>query len=201
MPRLTQSPPPGIVRQSTAEATSGHWFDGNNVRWRGGVLTPVGGNALLQGTEVSDTPRDILTWHDNSYQRWAAYGTDTKLWAYCFDTGTSYDITPTGAPPILPPGYPSGYGLGFYGDGIYGVSSASGGPIGPPGILGHITDWWSMDTFGQLLVVVPTQDGHLYSWNPTTPTVPATQVLNAPTGNRGNTVTETSARWCCMARA
>ena len=190
LPRLTQSPPPGVVRESTAEATSGRWWDANNIRWRGGVLTPVGGNALLQGTEVSDTPRDVLTWHDNSYQRWAAYGTDTHLYAFCFDTKVLYDITPTGAPPILPPGYASGYGLGFYGDGIYGISSATGSPIGPPGILGHITDWWSMDTFGELLVVVPTQDGHLYSWDPTTPTTPATQVLNAPTGNRGVIVTD-----------
>lgn len=190
MPRLTQSPPPGVVRQSTAEATAGHWYDSNNIRWRGGVMVPVGGNALVQGTAVSDVPRDVVTWHDNNYQRWAAYGTDTHLWAFCFDTATLYDITPTGAPPILPPGYASGYGLGFYGDGLYGISSPTGGPIGPPGILGHPTDWWSMDTFGELLVVVPTQDGHLYSWNPKTPTVPATQVLNAPTNNRGVIVTD-----------
>jgi hypothetical protein len=190
VPRSAQSPPPGIVREATAEATPGRWFDCNNVRWRGGVLVPVGGNMLLQGSNVANVPRDIITWHDNSYKRWAAYGTDVALWAYCFDTGVQYNITPTGAPPILPPGYPSGYGLGNYGDGIYGISSPTGSPIGPPGILGTLTDWWSMDTFGQLLLVVPTQDGHLYSWDPTAPTTPATQVLNAPTKNRGVIVTD-----------
>ena len=190
MVRVVQAPPPGIVRESTAEATPGRWWDGNNIRWRGGVIVPVGGNALLTGTNVGDVPRDVITWHDLSYQRWAAYGTDTHLYAYCFDTQTQYDITPTGAPPILPPGYPSGYGLGYYGDNIYGISSPTGSPIGPPGILGHVTDWWSMDTFGALLVVVPTQDGHLYSWDPAHPTTPATQVLNAPTQNRGVIVTD-----------
>ena len=190
MPKVTQSPPPGIVRESTSEATAGHWWDSNNIRWRGGVIVPVGGNALLQGSEVDDPPRDIVTWHDNSYQRWAAYGTDTKLFAFCFDTRVLYDITPTGAPPILPPGYNSGYGLGYYGDGIYGISSSAGSPIGPPGLLGKPSDWWSMDTFGELLVVVPTQDGHLYSWDPNTPMVAATQVLNAPTNNRGVIVTD-----------
>jgi hypothetical protein len=160
------------------------------MRWRGDVIVPVGGNAQLTGTDVGDVPRDVVTWHDNAYQRWAAFGTDTHLWAYCFNTRALYDITPTGAPPILPPGYASGYGLGFYGDGIYGISSATGGPIGPPGIHSHPTDWWSMDTFGELLVVVPTQDGHLYSWDPKTPTTAATQVLNAPISNRGVIVTD-----------
>jgi hypothetical protein len=190
MPRVTQLPPPGIVRQSTSEATPGKWWDSNNIRWRGGVTVPIGGNAVLAGSAVGDVPRDAITWHDNKYQRWAAFGTDTHLWAYLFDTQQLYDITPTGAPPILPPGFPSGYGLGNYGDGVYGISSGTGTPIGPPGILGHPTDWWSMDNFGELLVVVPTQDGHLYVWDPNTPTVHATQVLNAPVKNRGVIVTD-----------
>jgi hypothetical protein len=190
MPRITVSPPAGIVRQSTSEATPGKWWDSNNIRWRGGAIVPIGGNAKLSGSDVSDPPRDVVTWHDNTYQRWAAFGTDTHLYAYLFDTGTIHDITPTGAPPILPSGFPSGYGRGDYGFGVYGISSGTGGPIGPPGILGNATDWWSMDTFGELLVVVPTQDGHLYVWDPKTPTVHATQVLNAPTNNRGVIVTD-----------
>jgi hypothetical protein len=190
MPRVTELPPPGIVRQSTSEASAGRWFDSQNIRWRGGVTVPIGGNQIISNSSVADLPRDVITWHDNLYQRWAAFGTDTHLWAYLFDTQTLYDITPTGAPPILPPGYNSGYGLGNYSVGVYGISSDAGGPIGPPGILGHPTDWWSMDTFGELLVVVPTQDGHLYSWDPKTPTTVATQVLNAPTNNRGVIVTD-----------
>lgn len=153
-------------------------------------MQPVGGNSQLVGTAVADLPRDVITWHDNSYQRWAAYGTDTHLYAYSFSTQTHYDITPTGAPPIVPPGLVTGYGIGNYSAGVYGISAPTGGVIQPPGLLAKPTDWWSMDTFGQLLVVVPTQDGHLYSWDPTTPTTPATQVLNAPTNNRGVIVTD-----------
>lgn len=190
MPRIAKALPPGIVRNATAEATLGRWFDSNNMRWRGGVLIPIGGNAFLLNSGVTDVPRDIITWHDNSFRRWAAFGTDTKLYAYSFDTQTLYDITPTGAAPILPPGFSAGYGLGYYGNGVYGISSNPGGPIQPPGILGSIADWWSMDTFGELLVVVPTQDGHLYSWNPNTPATPAIQVLHAPTRNRGVIVTD-----------
>jgi hypothetical protein len=179
-----------VVRGATPEATGTRWWDTNNVRWRGGVMQPIGGSSQLVGSAVDALPRDVLTWHDNTFARWAAYGTDTNLYAYSFDDQKYYDITPTGAPPILPPGYASGYGLGFYGNGVYGISAPTGGGIQPPGILGKPTDWWSMDTFGDLLVVVPTQDGHLYSWDPTTPGVPATQVLNAPTQNRGCIVTD-----------
>ena len=126
-------------------------------------MVPVGGNMLVQSTGVSDVPRDVVTWHDNSYQRWAAFGTDTHLYAFCFDTKVLYDITPTGAPPILPPGYASGYGLGFYGDGVYGISSPTGGPIGPPGILAGPTDWWRWTPSASCWSSCPTQDGHLYS--------------------------------------
>jgi hypothetical protein len=42
-------------------------------------MVPVGGNAMVFASGVADVPRDIITWHDNSYKRWAAYGTDTKL--------------------------------------------------------------------------------------------------------------------------
>ena len=55
------------------------------------------------------------TWHDNSKIRWAAYGTDDKLYAYRFDTDTCYDITPAGVGALDPPGALDGYGLGDYG--------------------------------------------------------------------------------------
>lgn len=190
MPKAPYLLAPGVVRSATAEATGTRWWDTNNVRWRGGVMQPVGGNSQLVGSAVGDVPRDVITWHDNSYKRWAAFGTDTHLYAYDFAAMTHYDITPTGAAPILPPGYSSGYGLGNYSSGVYGHSAPTGGVIAPPGLLAKPTDWWSMDTFGALLVVVPTQDGHLYSWDPSTPSSPAIQVLNAPTNNRGVIVTD-----------
>lgn len=189
MPRLTQMPPPGIMRGATPEASQGHWFDCNNMRWRGGVLQPIGGNVLIPGSAVPTVPRDILCWHDLQYHQWAAIGTDDKLFAYSFDLQTIYDITPTGVGPLSPPGQPNGYGLGTYGTGLYGMPrSPAGAP--PPGIIGNYGDTWSMDTFGELLLVVPTQQGSLYSWDPTTPTTVATIVANAPVNNRGVVVTD-----------
>jgi hypothetical protein len=188
MPRITQAPPPGIVRNATAEATPGRWWDANNIRWRGNVLQPVGGNIMLPNATVSDLPRDLITWHDNQHQRWAAFGTDTKLYAYSFDQLTVTDITPAGIPALGQPGSFNGYGLSTFGTGLYGTPRSSGQL--PPGIIGTLGDWWSMDTFGEDLLVVPTQDGRLYRWSPLTPTTPAAVVANAPVANRGVIVTD-----------
>jgi len=188
MPRVTQAPPPGVVRNGTPEATPGRWWDTNNVRWRGGVMQPVGGNILLPASQVSDLPRDLITWHDNSHQRWAAFGTDTKLYAYSFDTQALYDITPAGVPGLEQPGELNGYGLNTFGTGLYGMPRSA--TSAPPGILGKLGDWWSMDTFGEILLVVPTQDGRLFSWNPNTPATIAALVANAPIANRGVIVTD-----------
>ena len=189
MPRMPQAPPPGVVRSATPEATPGRWWDMNNMRWRGGVLQPIGGNVLLPGTGVSDTPRDVLTWHDKSYTRWAAFGTDSKLYAYNFSLQTLHDITPTGVGPLNPPGAPDGYGLGYYGTDAYGTSRDPG-DIGPQDVSGLMGDMWSLATFGELLLVVPTQDGRLFVWNPETPTTLPTVVASAPTNNRAVTVTD-----------
>ena len=189
MPRVPQAPPPGIVRNATPEATPGRWFDCNLVRFRGGQLQPIGGNVAIVGSGVSDLPRDMLTWHDNSRVRWAAFGTDTKLYVYRFDTQVLTDITPAGVGALDPPGALDGYGLGDYGAAAYGTSRDPS-DIGPQDIAATMGDMWSMDTFGEDLLVVPTQDGHLYRWSPLTPTAPAALVTGAPDQNRGVIVTD-----------
>jgi hypothetical protein len=189
MPLSPQMPPPGIVRMATPEATPGRWYDCNNIRFRQGQVQPIGGNALMPGTSVADTPRDLITWHDNTYTRWAAFGTDHALYAFNFSTETLYTITPTGVGPLDPPGALVGWGLGTYGAATYGTARDPS-DIGPQDIANTLGDQWSMDTFGQILLVVPTQDGHLYSWNPTTPTVLPAIVAGAPTMNRAVKVTD-----------
>jgi hypothetical protein len=178
-----------VVRNGTPEATPGRWWDCNNIRWRGGVLQPIGGNIALPVALVPDPIRDILTWHDNAYTRWAAIGTDTALYAYNFDLQTLTDITPTGVGPLEPPGALVGYGMGDYGTDAYGTSRDPT-DIGPTDISGTMGDIWSMDTFGQQLLFVPTQDGHLYMWDPSTPTVPALLIAEAPTMNQAVIVTD-----------
>jgi hypothetical protein len=189
MPRVAQAPPPGVFRAGTTENSSGRWFDADNVRWRQGQLQPVGGNAALPNAVTVDTPRDLLTWHDNTYTRWATIGTDSKLYAYNFNSQTIYDITPAGVPPLGAPGPLVGYGLGDYGVDAYGTARDPA-DIGVIDIAANQGDKWSMDTFGEDLLFVPTQDGHLYHWSPATPTTAPDLITAAPTMNRGVIVTD-----------
>jgi hypothetical protein len=186
---MPQAPPPGVVRNATPEATPGRWWDVNNIRFRGGQLQPIGGNIMQPNTGVATLPRDLLTWHDNAGVRWAAFGTDTHLYAYRFDLQQLHDITPAGVGPLDPPGAQVGFGLGNYGATAFGTARDAS-DIGPQDIAATQGDRWSLDTFGQDLFVVPTQDGHLYRWSPTAPATLPAIVLNAPTLNRGVIVTD-----------
>ena len=189
MPRAPQAPPAGIVRTATPEANGGRWWDCNNVRFRQGMAQPIGGNVAQPNSGTPDAIRDIITWHDDNYVRWAAYGTDQKLYAYRYDLQTRYDITPAGVGPLDPPGALVGYGLADYGESTFGTTRDPA-DIGPQDIAATMGDRWSMDTFGKLLLVVPTQDGKLFVWDPSTPTAVAVVVAEAPVNNKGVIVTD-----------
>jgi hypothetical protein len=189
MPRVAQAPPPGIVRNGTPEATPGRWFDASNMRFREGQLQPIGGNVAFPNAVTPDLPRDILTWHDNAHVRWCAIGTDTKLYAFRFDTQVLYDITPAGVGALDPPGPLVGFGLADYGTDTYGTARDPA-DIGPQDVAANQGDLWSIDTWGQDLLICPTQDGHLFHWSPTTPTTLPAIVATAPTNNRGVRVTD-----------
>jgi hypothetical protein len=187
--RVPQSPPPGVFRFATPAATPGKWWDANNIRFIGGLTQPIGGNVIITGTATADLPRDTLSWHDNQYQRWVAIGTDSKLYAYNFNLDTLYDITPTGVAGLDPPGQTVGFGLADYGTGTYGTARDPA-DILPQDISASQGDIWSMDTYGEDLMIVPTQDGHLYQWSPQTPATLPQIVANAPAQNRAVVVTD-----------
>jgi hypothetical protein len=189
MPRVPVAPPPGIFRGGTPAASAGRWWDANNIRFRQGQAMPIGGNVAMQGTDVTSLPRDMITWHDNSAIRWAAFGTDAQLYAYRFDTRAIYLITPAGVGGLEPPGARVGYGLADYGESTYGTARDPA-DIGPQDIAASMGDMWSLDTFGERLLIVPTQDGKLYEWDPNTPTVLPVLVPEAPVLNRGVVVTD-----------
>lgn len=47
--------PPGIVRGANPDDAPGRWFDGNLIRWRGGIMEPVG-DAPTSNRAVIVTP-------------------------------------------------------------------------------------------------------------------------------------------------
>lgn len=68
-----------------------------------------------------------------------------------------------------------GFGTGTYGTGTYGTPRTSSNFI-------IYNREWSLDTYGQNLLAMPSGN-NLYQWDPTTPTVRAAKVANSPVGN------------------
>ena len=176
--------PPGIVKDNTKFALGKRWVDGNLVRWVDGILTPVGGWITYQNFGAMTQPiRTMFSWTDNSVQAWlAAASSDKCILVKAGASPTQQDITPSTL--AWSPGYQVGYGGGPYGKKAYGKDSPTGGATPDPDAL------WSFDNFGQDLYAVHSQDGRLFSWSPSTPGTPLTQVSGAPTDNRLVAVTD-----------
>jgi hypothetical protein len=189
MPKVAIMPRPGIVRGPTPSASSGRWFDSNLVRWRGGVLQPVGGWAALPdgaGGELTsgEPPRDIVAWHSNDGSPWLAVGSTNKLMVHNLALRQSYNITPAGMPPLGEPGPFIGYGLGNFGESTYGTVRNTAN-IGPTDITSILGDIWSLDLWGELLVFCNTAQGSIYTWDPATPSTAPAAIAGAPTEIRG----------------
>ena len=167
--------PAGFSRDGTELQTSGRWRDGSLVRWREGIMQPVGGWAqrVDASTTITNPPRAALGWVDNSNDRWLAFGTSAGLYVVSESNGI-FDITPAG----LTAGTDdatinTGYGGGFYGRGTYGTERPDDGFYLP-------ATSWSLDTWGENLVGVSDADGTVYEWALDT-AADAVAVSNAPT--------------------
>ena len=175
--------PPGVYRNGTNYQSAGRWFDANLVRWYENTLRPIGGWRKRSNNAVTGSARGLLTWRDNSANRWIAIGTHTNLYAMN-EGGILQDITPTGfttgrADALVK----TGYGYGTYGTAAYGI-------VRPDltGVLPATT--WSLDTWGEYLVACSNADGKLYEWQLdfSTPTI-AAAITNAPVDCNGLLVT------------
>ena len=168
--------PPGVYRNGTEYQSAGRWFDANLVRWFENTLRPIGGWRKRSASQMTGSCRGLLTWRDNSANRWIAAGTHTKLYAMS-EGGTLKDITPTGfTAGIADAATKTGYGYSTYGNFAYGVARPDTGLVTP-------ATTWSLDTFGEYLIGCSNADGKIYEWQLgfTTPTIAAV-ITNAPTG-------------------
>ena len=175
--------PPGIFRSDTELESAGRWYDGNLVRWYQTTMQPIGGWRKRSESAATGRASGAHAWRDNSAGKWAAVGTEQKLYAYQGGV-TRNDITPTG--------YTAGRadassGIGY---GVQNYSALSFGVARPEnattGILPATT--WAMDNFGQYLVACASTDGKIYSWD--LAAAQAVVVTNAPTGNASMMVTQ-----------
>lgn len=178
--------PPGIYRNGTKYQSMGRWYDGSLIRFFQGSIMPVGGWVKATTDALTGIGRAIHTWLSNDGDRWAAIGTEQKL--YAFNGGTLFDITPSGFTPGRSSSFAGfGYGFGPYGDGDYGD---------PPVVSGLIeAATWALDNWGQYLIACMSGDGRVYKWELNTAAL-AAQLTNAPVDNVGAFVTPQRAVVC-----
>jgi len=177
--------PPGIYRNGTEYQSSGRWYDANLVRWYENTLRPINGwrKRFSSQTAMSGKCRGLITWRDNTNDRWIGAGTHTKLYVMN-ESGTLKEITPTGLTAGIADAQSyTGYGYAAYGNFAYGVQRPDLGDV-----VSATT--WSMDTWGEYLIACSSADGKLYQWQLgfTTPTL-AAAITNAPTGCKAVMVT------------
>ena len=170
--------PPGIYRNGTEYQSSGRWYDANLVRWYENTLRPINGwrKRVTAQTAMTGKCRGLITWRDNTNDRWIVAGTHTNLYVMN-EAGTLKDITPTGFTAGIADGTSyTGYGYGTYGSYAYGVQRPDLGSV-----VSATT--WSLDTWGEYLIACSSADGKIYEWQVgfATPTL-AAAITNAPTG-------------------
>lgn len=184
MPLIPLQIPPGVFRNGTQYqvGTAGRWFDANLVRWRSGVMIPVGGWAKIDmAAAISGRLRDLHAWRDNAAGRFLGVGSNEGLHVWTNSTVT--DITPVnfvaGREDAI---VGKGFGFGPFGDSSFGTArvSSDGDLINAAG--------WSLDNWGENLVACAPHDGRLVEWKLDTAT-PAEVIPNAPTDCKGVLVT------------
>jgi len=173
--------PAGVYRNGTDLQAQGRWRDANLVRWHDGVMRPIGGWRTRSDTAANAKMRGMLTWSDNSADRWVATGTYNKLYVYN-SAGTQFDITPTGLTAGREDAIAfTGFGGGLYGSYAYGVARPDTVRIQP-------ATSWHLQPWGEYLLACNEDDGKIYEWQLNTASAAAV-LSNAPTSNTGIVVT------------
>jgi hypothetical protein len=150
--------PAGVYRNGTDLQSQGRWRDASLVRWHDGIMRPIGGWRTRSDTAGDAKLRGMLTWADNSADRWIATGSYEHLYAYNA-SGTRYDITPvpftTGREDAVSF---TGFGGGIYGKYAWGVARPDTATVLP-------ATAWQLDTWGENLVAMTEDDGKIYEWD------------------------------------
>ena len=182
MPLKPLQIPKGVYRNGTDYMQQGRWRDANLVRWHEDALRPIGGWRERGSVDFSGTVRGMLSWEDNSGNRYVAAGMHDTL-KVMTSGNTIYDITPaTFTTGRVDAGTNAGFGGGTYGNEYYGT------PRSDSGVLLKATTW-SLDTFGEYLLACSSDDGKILEWQLGSGS-DAAALSNAPTSNTAMMVTE-----------
>jgi hypothetical protein len=176
--------PAGVTTLLSRSAKINNWRDANLVRWDDGItLRPVGGweQILFTGSTFASKIRAAHRWIDNAGILWTAYLCEQHV--YVESGGTLTNITPTGGMPAFT-GDAAGYGELLYNSGLYGTPRAG------VSTMQKFSPAWTLDNWGEDLLVMTSYDGRLLRWSPSSsPGTLLVVVTGAPVNNRQFVVT------------
>jgi hypothetical protein len=147
---------PGLVKNMTPYEAGQSWIEGDKVRWRDGRVFSIGGwVSFSSNNDISGTPRALHTWSALDGQNYVAVGTNEDFYVFSSGSFTSIVDTTTDVPAgLVNNAVVSGYGAGTYGSGGYGSPNN-----------GSVTlklRQWSVDNFGEDLIINPEGRGIFY---------------------------------------
>lgn len=182
MPLIPLDIPPGVFSLGTDFEGSGRWIDASLVRWRERSLRPIGGWRKRNLVAFASPARGLISWQDNSGDRWVAGGTHNSL-IVISSNGNVTDITPASLTDgTINAEVETGYGGGFYGTSFYGTERPDTGNYAE-------ATTWALDTFGENLVACSVSDGVIWEWALDTG-ADALAISGAPVDNLSILVTE-----------
>jgi hypothetical protein len=160
--------PPGIVRGANPDDAPGRWYDGSLIRWREGIMEPVGGWSRLTASPMGSTVRRLMQWKRNNNLTMTMVGCDSHL--YADNSGAYVNVAPSDLVPLTSAGTGAGYGAGTYGSSTYGT------PRTGATALTSVRAMWSFDNWGEDLLAVASTDGRLLYYTSNTPSALAVPV-------------------------
>lgn len=173
--------PPGVVNTASRKRKSANWREVNLIRWERTTMKPVGGWSKYTFGPFASRPRAIHKWIDNGGTTHIAYLCEQHCYVYTDGVFTDISPTPAITPPVTGDYAIGGYGDGDYSDGTYGTARAAYPRAA------SFTPCYSIDNWGEDLLVMTSADGRLLKWTPGDAAL--TIVAGAPENNRSFTVT------------
>ena len=159
--------PPGIVRGANPDDAPGRWYDGSLIRWRDGVMEPVGGWSKVTTTALGSTARLIHQWKANNSLTMTLIGCDAHL--YADNSGTYVDVAPAGLV-ALNSSTGGGYGASTFGSSTYGTPRTGASSLTPR------REAWTFANWGEDVLGVASSDGRLLYFDASSPSTDVTVV-------------------------
>jgi len=143
------------------------WVRGNLVRWHERRLKPWKPWRYLITETLSGQCRGMHFWQTNNGERYLAIATPSQIIVIQIRNNKVYDITPaSGLNTSNTFNLGSGYGSGYY-DGSYAYGQSPGTSQSQFIFTDHAR--WSIDNWGDLLLLCKEGDNQIWSYNALTP--------------------------------